>query len=325
MKQDHDVTASQPNSSGRTSIIVVLLLLVVGVVLFTQNSQLSASSLPHISGTDWWWVALAGAGVITSFACSAAVLIGLSPIRLDPKVSYIAQIAAAGSKVIAPAATGVIGLNARFMMKNGQSLTGALTTVAATQVAQLGLTAVLVAALLPVVGGIPKIKVPEGPGYAIAAAGCIAAIGVYFLIRRRKNRARSPGELSPKQQLKVSLRSLVGAVRSPRRLVLIVGGSLALTASLAVCMWSSVIAVGGTISYTTAAVVMMVGAALGSLFPTPGGIGGVEGSMVAVFLAAGQPLEIAIPAVLLFRLMSFWVPGPFGALAGWWLNRKGYL
>ena len=47
---------------------------------------------------------------------------------------------------------------------------------------------------------------------------------------------------------------------------------------------------------------------LGSLLPLPGGIGGVEGGMIAAFIAFGVPADSAVIAVLAYRAISFWLP-----------------
>jgi uncharacterized membrane protein YbhN (UPF0104 family) len=47
---------------------------------------------------------------------------------------------------------------------------------------------------------------------------------------------------------------------------------------------------------------------LGSLLPLPGGIGGVEGAMIGVFVAFGIGGGQAVIAVLAYRGISFWLP-----------------
>jgi putative heme transporter len=47
---------------------------------------------------------------------------------------------------------------------------------------------------------------------------------------------------------------------------------------------------------------------LGSLLPLPGGVGGVEGGMIGVFVAFGVPVSTAVVAVLAYRAISFWLP-----------------
>jgi len=47
----------------------------------------------------------------------------------------------------------------------------------------------------------------------------------------------------------------------------------------------------------------------------PGGIGGVEAVLAAGLTAIGIPAHEAIPAVLLFRVATFWLPIPAGWIA----------
>jgi uncharacterized protein (TIRG00374 family) len=61
---------------------------------------------------------------------------------------------------------------------------------------------------------------------------------------------------------------------------------------------------------------------LGLIPITPGGLGFVEAGLVATLAAAGIRAEEAVAATLLFRLVSFWLPLPIGAAAGWWFRRR---
>jgi uncharacterized membrane protein YbhN (UPF0104 family) len=70
---------------------------------------------------------------------------------------------------------------------------------------------------------------------------------------------------------------------------------------------------------------MLAGNAVGSATPTPGGIGGVEAVMSAGLTAIGIPAHQAIPAVLIFRLATFWLPIPAGWVSYLVLQRRGTL
>lgn len=64
-------------------------------------------------------------------------------------------------------------------------------------------------------------------------------------------------------------------------------------------------------------------AALLSLLPfTPGGLGFVEAGLTATLVAAGVAADQAVASTLLYRLVSFWLPLPVGAVAGWWFRRR---
>ena len=61
------------------------------------------------------------------------------------------------------------------------------------------------------------------------------------------------------------------------------------------------------------AVVYLAGATIGQAAPTPGGLGAVEAALSAGLTAAGIPGGIAVSSVLLFRLVTFWLP----TIPGW--------
>jgi uncharacterized protein (TIRG00374 family) len=60
---------------------------------------------------------------------------------------------------------------------------------------------------------------------------------------------------------------------------------------------------------------------LGNLLPLPGGIGGVDGGMIAAFAAFGVPFALVVPAVLAYRVFTFWLPTIPGAIAYFQLRR----
>jgi uncharacterized protein (TIRG00374 family) len=60
---------------------------------------------------------------------------------------------------------------------------------------------------------------------------------------------------------------------------------------------------------------------LGNLLPLPGGIGGVDGGMIGAFAAFGVPLHLVVPAVLAYRVFTFWLPTIPGAIAYFQLRR----
>jgi uncharacterized protein (TIRG00374 family) len=59
----------------------------------------------------------------------------------------------------------------------------------------------------------------------------------------------------------------------------------------------------------------------GNLLPMPGGVGGVEGGMIAALAAFGVDAGQAVVAVLLFRAMTFWLPLVPGVVAYFQLRK----
>ena len=114
------------------------------------------------------------------------------------------------------------------------------------------------------------------------------------------------------------LRDLRELASEPRRLVLIILGCAATTLGAAMALWACISAFGGDTSFVTVTVVTMIGGTLASAAPTPGGVGAVEAALYPGGLAAfGVPAGIAVPSVLLYRVLTCWLP----VFVGWFLMR----
>jgi uncharacterized protein (TIRG00374 family) len=118
---------------------------------------------------------------------------------------------------------------------------------------------------------------------------------------------------------------LLDAIAHPLRLAISACANLLLTAAYVVAFLAALRAIGADPAILPAAVVYLAGNAVGSAAPTPGGIGGVEAVLAAGLTAIGVPAHEAIPAVLLFRVATFWLPIPAGWVAYMLLRRRDIL
>jgi lysylphosphatidylglycerol synthase-like protein len=119
---------------------------------------------------------------------------------------------------------------------------------------------------------------------------------------------------------------LLDVAQQPTKLAQGVGGALLVTIAYILCLAASVKAIGGPVPpLASVAVVFLTGSAVGSLFPTPGGIGAVEAAISAGLIAAGVPGSKAFAAVLLYRTVTFWLPVPVGWFAMQYLQRRDVL
>jgi uncharacterized protein (TIRG00374 family) len=137
--------------------------------------------------------------------------------------------------------------------------------------------------------------------------------------------ARSRAATSWRSFVERGLPRLLDAVQDPKRLAMGLGGNLILTLGYGVALYACVRSVGETVSVATATLVFVSGNTVGSLVPTPGGLGAVEAALTAGLTAAGVAAGPAFSAVLLFRLATFWLPIPFGWFAWNRLQRSGAL
>jgi uncharacterized membrane protein YbhN (UPF0104 family) len=123
-------------------------------------------------------------------------------------------------------------------------------------------------------------------------------------------------------------RRTTGLLRRPGDLAVLLAASAGTTVVLALALAVSVAAVAGggaTRDLGGLLAGYMVGSAVGSAVPVPAGIGTTEAAIVGTVVLAHVGLGQAVAAVLLFRLVTFWAPVPFGLLVAPLLRRTGAL
>jgi undecaprenyl-diphosphatase len=110
--------------------------------------------------------------------------------------------------------------------------------------------------------------------------------------------------------------------RHPVKLLQLVGGDVLVTGGYIVALWCSISALGGDVPISTVGFVFLTASIVASAAPTPGGLGAVEATLVAGLRGAGLASSIALGAVLLYRVATFWLPILPGVLAFRHLERS---
>jgi glycosyltransferase 2 family protein len=169
--------------------------------------------------------------------------------------------------------------------------------------------------------GLSRFKIAPGTDVLIGLA--VIAGAIITVVAVPQTRARLAETVWP--HLRSFWPRLLDAISHPARIALSAGANLLLTAAYLVAFIAALRAVGVHPPILPAAVVYLAGNAVGSAAPTPGGIGGVEAVLAAGLTAIGIPAHEAIPAVLLFRVATFWLPIPAGWVAYLLLQRRGVL
>jgi putative heme transporter len=82
----------------------------------------------------------------------------------------------------------------------------------------------------------------------------------------------------------------------------------------------SILALGGTVPWRSLLLIYGLATLIGSLGISPGGLGLVEGTLCLGLVSTGLPAVVALAAVLLYRLVSFWLVMATGWLVLLWLR-----
>ncbi|MDA8368634.1 MAG: lysylphosphatidylglycerol synthase transmembrane domain-containing protein [Nocardiopsaceae bacterium] len=279
----------------------------VGLVLAYQLADIDFGT---IADADPGWTAAAFAASTLCMVAAAMALIGFVPIRLPMATTVLVQYAASFIRIAAPAGLGSLALNTRYVTRMGASPGVAVSAVGLSQAVGLltHLPLLLVCAYLTGSAYLADFS-PSATFIGVTAALALLAALVLLLpgLRRAVVERVRP-------YVQGTVPQMLDLLQHPRRLAMGVGGTLLLTAGFVLCLHFSVLAFGGNADLVAVAVVFLAGNAIGSTAPTPGGLGAVEAAMLGgLTTVAGLPAAVGLPAVLLFRLFTFWFP----ALPGW--------
>ncbi|WP_129306754.1 lysylphosphatidylglycerol synthase transmembrane domain-containing protein [Streptomyces sp. L2] len=290
--------------------------------LLTQLTHIEFGTL--FAQAQWGWVIAAVLFSAASYVAAAMALLGFVPERVPFVRTVAAQVAGSFVKIVAPAAVGGVALNTRFLQRAGVRPGLAVASVGASQLFGLGCHILMLLSFGYLTG---TEKTPSlSPSRTVIAGLLTVAVlvlvvtSVPFLRKFVVTRVRSLfAGVVPR---------MLDVLQRPQKLVTGIGGMLLLTGCFVMCLDASIRAFGddsASLSIASVAVVFLAGNALGSAAPTPGGVGAVEATLTVGLIAVGLPKEVAAPAVLLYRLLTLWLPVLPGWLAFNHLTRKGAL
>jgi uncharacterized protein (TIRG00374 family) len=271
-----------------------------------------------IAEANWYWVVGALLFSALTYVAAALALLGFVTERVPFVRTVLAQVAGSFVKLVAPAAVGSVALNTRFLQRAGVRPGLAVASVGASQLVVLGVHVVLLLVFGYVTG---TERTPSLTPSRTVIAGLLAA-AVLVVVVAVVPALRTFVSTRVRSLFAGVLPRMLDLMQRPRKLLTGSGGTLLLTLAFVMSLDASVRAFGGELSFASIAVVFLAGNALGSAAPTPGGVGAVEAALTFGLIAAGLDKEIATPAVLLFRLMTFWLPVLPGWLSFTHLTRK---
>jgi uncharacterized membrane protein YbhN (UPF0104 family) len=157
----------------------------------------------------------------------------------------------------------------------------------------------------------------------LTAVPAAAAVGLIVLVvmMRRLPEGCPPGADAPKMRRAWAAvrRSLIGGTTEAVELVrsrdfAIIAGAIGYWAFDNLVLLATFKAFGDAPPLSIVLMGYLIGQ-LGGLLPLPGGIGGIDGGLIGVLVVYGAPLAPTVAAVLVYRLILFWLPLVLGAPA----------
>jgi uncharacterized protein (TIRG00374 family) len=322
-------------------------LLVIGAFLVAAIAGLYYL-LPQLAGLDdtwrqiergspyWFFLALLfGFGMFAGYvAMFRGIFARAGARRIDWRASYQITLAGlAASRLFAAGGAGGLVLTAWALRRAGmrkrdvadKTLTFLILTyipyMAALVICGFGLRF----GLFPGPDPFGMTVVPAVIAIVLTAIGVSAALVPTDLQRRLDGFAQRKGRIGKWAQKAANLpasasagmRDAIDHLRHPDPALL---GAVLFWAFQVAVLWAAFRAFGDAPYLTVLVQAFFVGM-FGNLLPMPGGVGGVEGGLIAAFLAFGVAFDQALVAVLVYRAVTFWLPMIPGVVAYFQLRR----
>ena len=301
----------------------VIQLVLLGALVYVAYPFISTvpTFFSQLRNANWWW-ALLGLVISALTYVGAAAALWASA---DETVSFwrlsIAQVANTFAATTTPAGVGGLALSTRYLQKGGGlSPMRATTAVALQQAVQVIMHLALLILFSTVAGASMNLShfVPDATVLYLIAGVALGIVGTFLFVPTLRRWLAT--DLRPK--VKELAHDLAEVAREPKRLGLIVLGCSGTTLGAALALWASVQAFGGGATFVTCTVVTMVGGTLASAAPTPGGVGAVEAALIGGLAAFGVPAAVGVPSVLLYRVLTCWLPVFIGWPVMRWLTEN---
>ena len=313
--------------------LLVLILLVAIYFLFPRLVGLG-DALGKLSEADLLWVAVAVGFNVVAIATYIALfkaVVGGDALPLTWKETYEINMAGvAATRLFSAGGAGGIALTYWALRKAGMQrhdVGRRMVAFLALQYVFYPLALIVCGILLrtgvvPGKGSVELTIVPAGVAGLLLILGLLVALIPPDLGRRVAGFARS--ERSKAIVANVAkvpaiagegLRFTAGLFANPSRGGLAVIGAAGFWAANIGILWASFKAFGVHVPLAVVVQGFFLGM-VANLFPlAPAGVGAVDAGMIGAFVLFGIPEETVFPAILVYRLIAFWMPLPLGIVA----------
>ena len=296
-----------------TALGVMAVLIILGSLNFKEIYT-------TISTANVWWILIGAFFAIAMSSGQALSLQAVTPNRLGYGELFLLQLAGSVTSLVVPAGVGVGALNLRYLTKKQMTGALALATVSLMQLFQFVITVALLAVMVMFTGTSMNVRLPSSTVLATVLSIVALLVAAMAVPQVRK---WIWAKVQP--TFRQVWPRLIWITSSPRRMALTTVGCLMQTGLQVAAFYCALAAFGYHLPIATITVTFLVSNTLGSMIPTPGGLGPVEAALTAGLQVAGVPGAIALSGALLYRLLTFWMRAPIGWLAMRYLQRRDVL
>jgi uncharacterized protein (TIRG00374 family) len=308
---------AKPEQLARFTWKTGLTLLGAFAVIYLVLPQLAnAGAAVHALRTaDWWWVLAAVPALFVAQAFSTSLQLGTIPANMPFGPTYIVGFGGSFLNRVTPNNVGGMALNFRYLQKAGLDSGAATGAVGLQTVAGDVTTLLLMAAFFALTGRNTAVHFSlHIHQWVLLLVTAVLVAGALYGFTPRGRRFFHDKIWGFVRSAAVAIADVA---KSPRHTALTVvgsvGGPLVQIVALSLCVH----ALGGRVPFAQIGAVYLGAHVVASAAPVPGGLGALEAALIAGLSALGMPAGAAASAVLIYRLLTYWLTIPVG-----WLNLK---
>jgi undecaprenyl-diphosphatase len=285
----------------RGRMLLLLFFLLLLYVIVPRIGNLS-DSWRVLGGVQPEWVVGSSVLVVYTYLLAAAMYMLLAAKKLRFGTTFGVQVASAFANRLLPAGLGGLTLNVQYLRKSNHTL--AQSIAVAGTINLLGLIGhVLLLLAVLIVGGASLMSMHSPfdthAWVVVLVTAIILTLTMALFNKFRLNAYRLIIEvLAYVTSYRKRLRAFAAALCC----------SMLLTAAYVGVLYMCLHGLGIELSPLNTFIVFTLGIAAGTITPTPGGLGGTEAGLFAGLVAYQVPSSDALAAVLLFRMLTYWLP-----------------
>jgi putative heme transporter len=313
---------------------LVVLLLLIGIYFLFPKLVGIGDALSRLSEADPIWVGVAIAFSVAAFATYIALfkaVVGGDALALSWRETYEVNMAGlAATRVFSAGGAGGIALTYWALRKAGMSrhdVGRRMVAFLTLQYAFYPLALILFGVLLRtgVMNGKGSVELTIVPA-AIAGLLLLVALLVALIppdlgrrilphVHGERGKAIAESVAKVPAILGEGFRFTLGLFAHPSQGGLAVLGAAGFWATNIGILWASFHAFGIHVPLAVVVQGFFLGMVANLIPFAPAGVGAVDAGMIGAFVLFGLPEGMVFPAVLVYRLIAFWMPIPFGIVA----------
>ena len=317
--------AIKPEQLARLTWKKALTLLGAFAVIYLLLPQLAnAGAAVHaLQHANWWWVLAALPALLVAQAFGTLLQLGAIPAHLPFGPTYLVGFGGSFLNRVTPNNVGGMALSFRYQQAAGVDSGAASASVGLETLIGMAANLLLLAVFFARTGRHTSVHFSFHVHQWVLILVTVGLVGgALFGLTPRGRRFYH-------DKIWAFIRSAGAAIaevaKSPRHLTLIGVGALGGPMVQIVALWLCTHALGGELPFVQVGAIYLGGHLVASAAPVPGGLGALEAALVAGLSALGMPVGAAASAVLIYRLLTYWLTIPVGWFSLKVAEQRGYV